>query len=586
MRRFVSRSLPALAFGLLFSAEVAAEQRIKVEVDQRVELLAVVQHLAGARSKLPPATSAYAERVTAAFRKQRGAPAVQQIGVLAQRGFGVRDAAALAVRLGPLPDLDVPPVLPPALVEHAGGMKAVQQFTKLLRTFAKGSEFAKFFAEEKTFYDKLENEVQLALGPTDYATNVELFFGTRQAGYNLVLSALYPPETAMAPLASKSGLDVFLVAGPRGGTPDEPSFGTQEQIEEMVLREISRPFFSGLVGEFTADIKAFTPLLADVEPAMTKIGVFDWTSAFVELAMRAVAARQVAKVRGAKPGAAAADAYEKAGFAHVAAMANRMAEYEAGRNRYPDFATFFPRVIAVLGEIKQAKTPPPKLAKEGFDGTLLSALQERVNDGVIIVPPAGIKDRRVDKRVAKYLDGVARDVRTRRGGFVGVLDEWHATDRNLKSTLVWFFAAPGGRLVERYLPRDRAPTFPKKGALSFRGKDYKGKKLQVVQAVRAPESEVGAIVTTARTPLDLFGADRCVPEGAAWAVCSGGKLLDKGPPEVATASAAPPAVEAPKAPTSASTTPTGKRAVQHTDNDPKEPPPPKRVRGVITDFTP
>jgi len=111
---------------------------------------------------------------------------------------------------------------------------------------------------------------------------------------------------------------------------------------------------------------------------------------------------------------------------------------------------FFPRVLSVFSEIKSGRTPPPKLDPEGFfDGSLVGAIGQKASDGVLLVPPGNLKPNGLARRLNGELARAAKGVQTRRGGFVGVLDEVHATERDLKGTVVWLFATPSSPLASR-----------------------------------------------------------------------------------------------------------------------------------------
>jgi len=61
---------------------------------------------------------------------------------------------------------------------------------------------------------------------------------------------------------------------------------------------MARPFLVAMLPQFEGEIGLFAPLLKDVRAAVEPLGVRDWPGAFLELGVRAVAVRMLAKSGG------------------------------------------------------------------------------------------------------------------------------------------------------------------------------------------------------------------------------------------------------------------------------------------------
>jgi hypothetical protein len=83
--------------------------------------------------------------------------------------------------------------------------------------------------------------------------------------------------------------------------------------------------------------------------AMSSQAYGNWETALNEHVIRAVIARLIGRSDPATAERVLANDEQK-GFAYVRALYQRLAEYEADREKYPTLESFLPRLLEALGE--------------------------------------------------------------------------------------------------------------------------------------------------------------------------------------------------------------------------------------------
>lgn len=333
----------ATAAALLFAAAAGAST-LTVTVDPRLELLGAVRQLAVAR--LDPARPPDPE-VTAAFGRLKDHPAVS---AYAERlgGPGPDVYGHIALYLTPPPELKWardPAELSGDFIRRAGGRDAVERWLSQLRDFARKSGFAAFEAGRVPRHEALVRAASAEFADYDYLGAVERYMGRPlESRMSVLLTPLYEPQLAyIAPYPyggpgkrRRGPYEVFVsVRPPAGGEPFFPH----------------GPFRRGVFNEyFYAYVDGIRTRYADAADDRT---VFAIVVALSDRLSRERAAALLAaepgwkrlwlRLRGAPPD----DPEDPAGAdpALRARLGRRLAGYESARSRWPDFESFFPRLL-------------------------------------------------------------------------------------------------------------------------------------------------------------------------------------------------------------------------------------------------
>lgn len=321
---------------LAVSARAAApDPRLAASADPRLELMGVVQQLAGGS---PDAV------IAKRFGPWRSHPAVAGYRRLVGRAGRRHGLGVIALFLSPPPALawtDKKQDLPYAFLDALGGEKDVEAWLDQLRDFARASDFAGYEKETAAARQALGRRVQAELARTGWLAALEKYAGRRLDGRAQVL---------LSPLFDPGELDEFIIPYPMlmGGTvpPGPYEVDTIARPPISANAALNEPIYALL----NADLDAHA---ADAAPSA---GLFQslrgscpspWATCAKHLIVMAVASRVAAMA----PGGEAGGCQEQA----IAVLSERLkTEYETDRKRYPTLPKFLPHLYATLGDIRCA----------------------------------------------------------------------------------------------------------------------------------------------------------------------------------------------------------------------------------------
>src|SRR6185369_17474698 len=106
---------------LASSQEVTASAKLKIKVDARIELIAIIQILYKDYPVVTPYESTYKSDVLRYFASAQNHRAVMLFKMMSPRGFNFTYPPATMLYLSNPPDLRVDRAFPADLIEHAGG---------------------------------------------------------------------------------------------------------------------------------------------------------------------------------------------------------------------------------------------------------------------------------------------------------------------------------------------------------------------------------------------------------------------------------------------------------------------------------
>lgn len=340
-----------IGLALLLASGVRAEQRLHIGADPRIELLTAVQLLSQYRY-LTPYRVDYADDLVAHFSRYPPQQAVALFRSLsADSGWSDAYPTAMLYLSDP-PLLEPTQPIPPRLYRAFRNEENFTRFVHALRAFAHQTQFNHFFARSQKLYQRLATSLRESLAGADPTGEVEAYFGTRQVSYHLVLSPLLH-HGGFGPHIGRLGgpYDVYTLLGPTGVAHGLPEYGPRDQLLQIIWHEFSHAFVNPLSEEYYPMLGPHADLFAPLAEPMARIGYTHWFDCANEHLIRAVTARLAHHHLGAEAGRRALREESGRGFRYIHALARRLEEYESQRDRYPTFAAFFPRFIAVFADL-------------------------------------------------------------------------------------------------------------------------------------------------------------------------------------------------------------------------------------------
>jgi hypothetical protein len=392
--------VPKLTAGLallLLGAAAHSQQRLEVKIDPRIELMAVTEVLAdyGWTGLLSKQDTAYRRDVDAWFAPFKQHAAVKRFAELAKTGYNFDGPAGTMICLSAPPELKLEGRPEECGAERAGGAASLVAWLEQLRDFARVSDFGSFFRAHAGLYSLMEEATRKKL-VRDYAADLEVYHGIRQASYTIIPAPLLVGNFGPRHSRPDGRFDVYGILGASGASDGVPQFGSVESLRGLVWHEFGHSFVNPEVERLSASLEKSSKLMDPIAAKMRASAYQQWQTVVIEHVDRAVAARLAFRELGEDAGGQALANERASSFVYVEALAERLKEYEQHRDRYPTFRDFAPRLIAVFDELAARDLPA---ALYEIPATINSVLAGKM----IFVVPSGESDPAAQQKIADYV---------------------------------------------------------------------------------------------------------------------------------------------------------------------------------------
>ena len=249
------------------------------------------------------------------------------------------------------PPPDFQPIGKPGkkIVRRAGGKAKLDEFMQALREFAEASNLAAFSKARESDYARVE----AALSP-DVDASVQalrVYTGLPFTNCQLIAGMLIHNGGFQATVETKTAPLTYAIIGPFGLANDLPVFSSNGSVSYVAQHEFSHSFVNPFVEKNSAAVGRYSRLFNPIKKEMAKLAYADWETAVHEYIVRAIVIR-LTYLRNAQSGDGILANEERQGFRYVRALAARLKEYEAARDRYPTSTSFLPRLLTGFEEFE------------------------------------------------------------------------------------------------------------------------------------------------------------------------------------------------------------------------------------------
>jgi hypothetical protein len=333
---------------------------MRVAVEPRIELLAIVQHLSDYRFPSEPLITqddtTYRQQVDAWFSRFKSDAAVRTFSEMARSGytFSAPPTSMLFLddRLRPRRDL----VTDQFLVQRSGGAERLAKFAGELREFSRKSGFQNYFESHRAFYASLVSETIAGLDH-DYISELESFYGTRNASYNVLLVPLYGFVGYGPILRTTTGQShVYSIIGPRSVRDGRQQFGDKSYFSYMQRHEFSHSFVNPTTTRFAAEIQRVSPVMKLMDDARRHGVCGDLEECLNENIVRAVTTLLAFRDSPAE-GQKALTKETRRGAALVPEILEALRGYSNARDKYPTFESYYPVLLDRLAKLPAVQQP-------------------------------------------------------------------------------------------------------------------------------------------------------------------------------------------------------------------------------------
>jgi len=315
---------------------------IVLKVDERMELLAIVQHFTSwAKKGHTKLDLSYKKEVDNYFSRFSTHRAFVLSESLSNSNFRYDAPPTFVLHHSYLPDFKQITPYSDYLKNRAGKNDNLKDFAQALRDFAVDSRFLDFFSSHKDYYKQITDSIEQGLPVLDYIKVIENYYGSFNKSYNIIVSPLFHSGGYGSSIYADQGELIYSIQGPAKSINGFPLYGGQEWFEYVTLHEFSHSFINPITNNNLSEINKYSKLFLPIEAVMKNLAYDNWQTCVNEHLVRVCVARMNGLLENEY----------KRGFIYIHELDSIMSNYENNRNKYKTFEDFYGEIIKCFSGI-------------------------------------------------------------------------------------------------------------------------------------------------------------------------------------------------------------------------------------------
>jgi len=326
---------------------IANVGRITIEVDPRVELIAIVFRLAGNPEFNDGTLRPYVKAIEQHFGDFDNHPAVKMAAELRyKRSMSCDGPMSLAVHIDRDFRLRETPGGWPSTLDSRWEKEETAEFLEKLRQFSAETKFDEFFKAQSGIYEEGMRSCKDLMTPLNLADWLVEFFGVKDCGeLKLVLGFVNGFSNYGVRFTSDQTNEKYAVVGMRPFDAANTVIFRPMQIG-FTVHEFCHSFTNPVVEKYMEQMRpAGEKLFAAHAPAMRMSGYQKWESIMYETAVRACVMCFVREKLEPMYLGYFLKAEVGSGFVWIEDAGNFLKNYENNPDKYPTFESFFPEFV-------------------------------------------------------------------------------------------------------------------------------------------------------------------------------------------------------------------------------------------------
>jgi hypothetical protein len=329
-----------------------ARSKVNVIVDERMELLTVIQYLSG-YPILTQADLKYKKEIENYFRDYRDHPAVALHRNIYERMFGF-DAPVTYIYHFSFPGFK-------QIADFSGDDLRTYEFDRnrdtlsllmeSFKDFYKKTDFHKFYTSHSEFYDSLTAPVIKKIEESRVIDIMEQHYGAAGKEYNVVLVPMLHDGGYGPKVKKGNGQIVYAIIGPKGESIDIPEFDVKILLSEYVIHEFSHSFCNPFIAKNLSELQKDRCLLEPIKKSMEEQGYGNWEACLYEHFTRANEILITEKLLGRQKAADLMDnMIRNDKWIYLHGLVDVMRKYQEDRKKYKTLNDIMPEVISYFHE--------------------------------------------------------------------------------------------------------------------------------------------------------------------------------------------------------------------------------------------
>jgi len=314
-----------------------------VAVDQRIELMGVIQLLSG-YFLVSYLDSDYKREAASFFAACSNHTAVAKFSKLSKGGFDFNNVPEAFISLSSPPDLQPRFPLGDSVIASAGGEESLADFWASARDFAQRCRFDEFYASHRSEYERIVEQSRSAVLAS--TNSLITYLGTPLGSTQVILGPLLHDGGFASRVENKDGqAAAFAFIGPNAITAGSLDFGNPARLQPLVAHEFAHTVINPLTMRYASRVVQTAENFEPLRDAMRREGYASWDQVINESITRAITSRLTAADRGEEAANAEVAEEVKRGFVYVPALVAELRRYEMNRDTNANIADFYPRLL-------------------------------------------------------------------------------------------------------------------------------------------------------------------------------------------------------------------------------------------------
>ena len=464
-----------------------------IMIDPRIELLSSVQ-LNSNYEHLTSIDFKYRDDMKDFFSKYKSHNAINNFKSLAISGFSYDAPPAAMMYVSKVPKLEQQTPFSAYLIGRGGGRSSLKNFMSALSDYAVDSNFSIFYNNHIKFYKELVDNVSKQLEDSDFAAELESYYGLKKNSYNLVLSPLFHNGGYASEITSKnSNPDTYGFLGPHDSKDNMPIY-SKESLVEIGWHEFSHLFVNPTTEKHITEVNKYDSLYTPLADIMSHQAYTNWETCVNEHIVRAVTTRLSYIYLGKEAGNEALRYEKSCGFYYIDGLCEKLEYYEKNRDKYASFEDFYLELINVFKNYSEQKLTDDFYTLK-FQGPINSAFN---NKNIVFIVPTNENDKAYNSSILKYVKEINDTFKLSDT----IITDKEALKKDLsKNTILAYGTIEGNLWLSKY--KSSFPFIIENDKIKA-DIEYKGTNLRLITGLLNPQNSNNAlIIYTAQNPKDI-----------------------------------------------------------------------------------
>ena len=335
------------------------EGKVTVSVDPRIELISIIQTLAGVKP-LTRLTFDYKNNVLDYFNEYRDCPAIKSFKKYNLEGFGYGKPMYFMLccnyNKGLLSFNEKLYNKQDQIGIFFKDKNKTNDFIHQLNDFISVSKFDDFFDSNEDCYRKYVAAYKKIVDIVDVKKNLEQYYGIEQKSYNVILAPLIQAGGYGIKIEDEEELDdIYCIMGPIDMNNNNLLFYIEDLPKYIEYHEFSHSFINPLVFKDRDKINKnykLAKLFKEVQSDMQKNSIGTVETFLDEYIVRTAVARLINKYEGEDYYRRVIELEKENGFIYIEELCNSLENYENNRDKYPTFESYYDEIIKCLSNIE------------------------------------------------------------------------------------------------------------------------------------------------------------------------------------------------------------------------------------------